>query len=83
MPRMTIYPKTHYVTPRQSMLDAIDKIKDELRERLAQLHAARTNSVEAQRLEQRARFDMEMIVELGYCTWHRKLFALSVGAAAR
>ncbi len=67
VPRTTIYPKTHYVTPRQTILDAIDAIKDELRERLAQLYEA-NKLVEAQRLEQRVRFDIEMMVELGYCS---------------
>ncbi|HBR96359.1 MAG TPA: excinuclease ABC subunit B [Gammaproteobacteria bacterium] len=67
VPRLTIYPKTHYVTPRDTLLGAIDHIKDELRERLAQL---RDNGklVEAQRLEQRTLFDIEMINELGYCS---------------
>ncbi|MDZ4263370.1 MAG: excinuclease ABC subunit UvrB [Pseudomonadota bacterium] len=65
--RLTIYPKSHYVTPRQTLLDAVERIKDELRERLAYL---RDNNklVEAQRLEQRTIFDIEMIVELGYCS---------------
>ena len=67
VPRLTIYPKSHYVTPRQTLLDAIDHIKAELKERLAQL---RDNNklVEAQRLEQRTLFDIEMINELGYCS---------------
>ncbi|OOZ42248.1 excinuclease ABC subunit UvrB [Solemya elarraichensis gill symbiont] len=65
--RYTIYPKTHYVTPRETILGAIDHIKVELAERLAQL---RDNNklVEAQRLEQRTQFDMEMMLELGYCS---------------
>jgi len=67
IPRVTIYPKTHYVTPRQTILDAIDEIKEELKERLEQLRAA-DKLVEAQRLEQRTRFDLEMMVELGYCS---------------
>ncbi len=64
--RLTIYPKTHYVTPRHVIEEAIDKIKLELRERLAEL---RDNNklVEAQRLEQRTMFDIEMMRELGYC----------------
>ncbi len=67
VPRVTVFPKSHYVTPRQTLLDAIDQIKDELRERLEHLYA--TNKlVEAQRLEQRTRFDIEMIMELGYCS---------------
>ena len=67
IPRLTIYPKTHYVTPRDVLLKAVDQIKDELRDRLTQL---RDNGklLEAQRLEQRTRFDLEMINELGYCS---------------
>jgi excinuclease ABC subunit B len=66
VPRVTIYPKTHYVTPRQTLLDALDKIEVELGDRLTHF---RDNHklVEAQRLEQRTRYDMEMIRELGYC----------------
>jgi len=67
VPRLTIYPKTHYVTPRQRLLDATDLIKDELRERLEQLTTA-GKLVEAQRLQQRTQFDLEMIHELGYCS---------------
>jgi excinuclease ABC subunit B len=67
VPRLTIYPKTHYVTPRDVLLEAIDKIKVELRERLNQLYDA-NKLVEAQRLEQRTMFDIEMINELGYCS---------------
>ncbi|MGV6817921.1 MAG: excinuclease ABC subunit UvrB [Thiotrichales bacterium] len=66
VPRLTIYPKTHYVTPRDVMLNAVDQIKDELKDRLAVLHD-QNRLVEAQRLEQRVRFDIEMINELGYC----------------
>ncbi|BAZ94538.1 excinuclease ABC subunit B [Thiohalobacter thiocyanaticus] len=66
VPRVTIYPKTHYVTPRQTILDAIDGIKAELRERLKQLYD-NNKLVEAQRLEQRTQFDLEMMAELGYC----------------
>jgi len=67
VPRLTIYPKTHYATPREVILGAIDAIKVELRERLEQL---RDNNklVEAQRLEQRTLFDLEMMAELGYCS---------------
>jgi excinuclease ABC subunit B len=67
VPRLTIYPKTHYATPREVILGAIDAIKVELRERLEQL---RDNNklVEAQRLEQRTQFDLEMMAELGYCS---------------
>lgn len=67
VPRVTIYPKSHYVTPRETLLGAIDKIKAELKERLEQLRS-NNQLVEAQRLEQRTNFDMEMIMELGYCT---------------
>ncbi|MDH5181478.1 MAG: excinuclease ABC subunit UvrB [Gammaproteobacteria bacterium] len=67
VPRATIYPKTHYVTPRQTLLDAVEQIKAELKERLEQLYAL-NKLVEAQRLEQRTRFDLEMIMELGYCS---------------
>jgi len=64
--RLTIYPKSHYVTPKTVIYEAIDKIKVELKERLEQL---RDNNklVEAQRLEQRTMFDLEMMRELGYC----------------
>ncbi len=67
VPRLTIYPKSHYVTPRETVLDAIEAIKVELKERLEQLYAA-NKLVEAQRLEQRTRFDLEMMLELGYCS---------------
>ena len=67
VPRVTIYPKTHYVTPRQTILEAVEAIKVELRERLEQLREA-GKLVEAQRLEQRTQYDIEMMVELGYCT---------------
>nr|WP_246180528.1 excinuclease ABC subunit UvrB [Marinobacter changyiensis] len=66
VPRVTIYPKSHYVTPRQTVLDAIEHIKLELDGRLTLL---RDNNrlVEAQRLEERTRYDIEMMLELGYC----------------
>ncbi|RUQ29154.1 MAG: excinuclease ABC subunit UvrB [Candidatus Competibacteraceae bacterium] len=67
VPRYTVYPKTHYATPREQLLKAVDFIKEELRERLAELQAA-NKLLEAQRLEQRTRFDLEMILELGYCS---------------
>ncbi len=67
VPRYTVFPENHYVTPRQTVLDAIDYIKQELRERLEHLYAA-NKLVEAQRLDQRTRFDIEMMVELGYCS---------------
>ena len=63
---LTIFPKTHYVTPRQVVLDAAKAIKVELAERLEQLKGA-GKLLEAQRLEQRTRFDLEMMMELGYC----------------
>jgi len=67
IPRYTVYPGTHYVTPRDRLIQAIDLIREELRERLAVLHAA-GKLVEAQRLEQRTLFDLEMIKEVGYCS---------------
>jgi len=67
VPRLTVYPKTHYVTPRERLLAACDQIREELRERLAELRA-QDKLVEAQRLEQRTQFDLEMINELGYCS---------------
>ncbi|MDF1589037.1 MAG: excinuclease ABC subunit UvrB [Gammaproteobacteria bacterium] len=66
MSRITIYPKTHYVTPREQLLSAVDAIQEELKERLDVLNAE-NKLLEAQRLEQRTRFDIEMILELGYC----------------
>ncbi|WP_119718708.1 excinuclease ABC subunit UvrB [Cognatilysobacter tabacisoli] len=64
--RYTIYPKSHYVTTRRTVLEAINAIKDELRVRLEQLYAA-NKLVEAQRLAQRTQFDLEMLAEVGYC----------------
>ncbi|WP_435106751.1 excinuclease ABC subunit UvrB [Arhodomonas sp. AD133] len=66
VPRLTVYPKTHYVTPRETILNAIERIKVELAERLEDLREA-GKLLEAQRLEQRTRFDLEMMQELGYC----------------
>ncbi len=66
-PRLTIYPKTHYVTPRDVMMEAVDHIKEELQGRLKQLQES-GKLVEAQRLQQRTMFDLEMINELGYCS---------------
>ncbi len=63
---LTIFPKTHYVTPRQVVLDAVDAIKDELKGRLQELEQA-NKLVEAQRLRQRTEYDIEMMLELGYC----------------
>ena len=65
--RITIYPKTHYATPRETILASLDLIKQELKERLEQLHQTE-KLVEAQRLEQRVNYDMEMMRELGYCS---------------
>jgi excinuclease ABC subunit B len=67
VPRLTIFPKTHYVTPRETLLEAIELIKSELQERLQVLREA-GRLLEAQRLEQRTNFDLEMIRELGYCS---------------
>ena len=66
VPRITIYPKSHYVTPRDVILDAIDKIKAELAERLEQLRSMH-KLVEEQRLRERCSYDLEMMGELGYC----------------
>ncbi|MDE2612843.1 MAG: excinuclease ABC subunit UvrB [Burkholderiales bacterium] len=66
VPRFTVYPSSHYVTPRDRVVAAIETIKDELRQRLAELVAA-GKLVEAQRLEQRTRFDLEMLQEVGHC----------------
>ncbi|MEE9133166.1 MAG: DEAD/DEAH box helicase family protein, partial [Gemmatimonadota bacterium] len=66
VPRLTIYPKSHYVTPRQTIVDAVEQIKQELKERLA-WQRDNDKLLEAQRLEQRTRFDIEMMVELGFC----------------
>ncbi|MGS2722694.1 excinuclease ABC subunit UvrB [Porticoccus sp. GXU_MW_L64] len=67
VPRFTVYPKTHYVTPRQTILEAVEHIKEELAERLEQL-CSNSKLVEAQRLQERTRYDLEMMQELGYCT---------------
>ncbi|MGY2486663.1 excinuclease ABC subunit UvrB [Cupriavidus sp. CP313] len=66
IPRFTVYPSSHYVTPRETVLRAIEAIKSELRERLEFFHKE-NRLVEAQRLEQRTRFDLEMLSELGFC----------------
>ncbi len=65
--RYTVYPKSHYVAPRETLLAAVEKIKVELKERLEQLRSM-NKLVEAQRLEQRTLFDIEMIYEVGYCS---------------
>ena len=66
LPRYVIYPKTHYATPRERTLSAVETIKAELRERQEQLYAA-NKLVEVQRLSQRTQFDLEMMAEVGYC----------------
>ncbi len=67
VPRVTIFPKTHYVSPREKIVAMIDEVKVELKDRLAQLQE-QNKLVEYQRLEQRTRFDIEMMLELGYCS---------------
>jgi excinuclease ABC subunit B len=67
LPRVTIFPKTHYVTPRERILKTIDEVKIELKERLTEL-TAEHKLLEAQRLQQRTSFDIEMMLELGYCS---------------
>lgn len=67
IPRYTVYPKTHYVTPRETILEAVDGIKVELKDRLDHLYEVQ-KLVEHQRLQQRTQFDLEMMVELGYCS---------------
>jgi len=66
VPRLTVYPSTHYVTPKERVQKAVEEIRDELRSRLLELHAA-SKLVEAQRLQQRTLFDLEMMNEVGYC----------------
>jgi len=66
IPRFTVYPSSHYVTPREQVLSAVEAIKEELRERLKEL-VGMGKLVEAQRLEQRTRFDLEMLAEVGHC----------------
>ncbi|MFL2554560.1 MAG: excinuclease ABC subunit UvrB [Candidatus Rariloculaceae bacterium] len=66
VPRATIYPKTHYVTPRKILVAAVDQIRGDLAIRLEELRS-KNKLVEAQRLEQRTRLDIEMIMEIGYC----------------
>ena len=67
VPRVSVYPKSHYVTPKETILAAVDKIKVELAQRLEQLHSS-NKLVEAQRLSERTRYDLEMMKELGYCS---------------
>jgi excinuclease ABC subunit B len=67
LPRITIHPKTHYATPRAKVLEAVEQIKLELPERLAFFYK-NDKLVEAQRLDQRIKYDIEMMLELGYCS---------------
>ncbi len=67
VPRYTVFPKTHYATPRETILKAVEEIKPELKARLAWLRE-HDKLVEAQRLEQRTLFDLEMMLEVGYCS---------------
>lgn len=67
VPRVTIFPKTHFVTPRERILETVDLVKEELHHRLVEFNA-NNKLVEAQRLEQRTYFDIEMMLELGYCS---------------
>ncbi|OGT46614.1 MAG: excinuclease ABC subunit B [Gammaproteobacteria bacterium RIFCSPHIGHO2_12_FULL_38_11] len=67
LPRITIFPKTHYATPRATIMKMIDEIKYELRDRLA-FFETENKLLERQRLEQRTLFDIEMMIELGYCS---------------
>ena len=84
VPRITVYPKSHYVTPKEKLMEAVEKIKIELDERLEYLKSE-NRLVELQRLEQRTNYDLEMIRELGYCsgieTYSRYLSNRKVGEA--
>jgi excinuclease ABC subunit B len=66
VPRYTVYPGTHYVTPRERLIGAVDQVREDLRQRLRELRDG-GKLLEAQRLEQRTMFDMEMMKEVGYC----------------
>ncbi len=83
--RLPIYPNSHYVTPREQLLAAVDTINEELKQRLAELES-RGRLLEAQRLHQRTRFDLEMIKEVGYChgieNYSRHLTGRSPGEAS-
>ncbi len=67
VPRLTVYPSSHYVTPKERIDRAVEQIRDELRERLGELKGL-GKLLEAQRLEQRTTFDLEMMMEVGYCS---------------
>ena len=85
VPRYTVYPGSHYVTPKERVIGAIDHIREELRDRLKVLRE-QNKLVEAQRLEQRTMFDMEMMREVGYCSgienYSRYLSGRAAGRAA-
>ena len=82
VPRFTIYPSSHYVTPRDTVLRAVEAIKDELRDRLKFFHE-NGRLVEAQRLEERTRFDLEMLAQVGFCkgieNYSRHLAGTAIG----
>lgn len=84
VPRITVFPKTHYVTPRERILETVDLVKEELRICLQEMEAQH-KLLEAQRLNQRTCFDLEMMVELGYCSgienYSRYLSARNAGEA--
>lgn len=67
LPRTTIFPKSHYVTPRERILQTIDLVKEELQQRLTEFNSQH-KLLEAQRIQERTRFDIEMMLELGYCS---------------
>ncbi len=77
VPRFTVYPKTHYVTPRERILQAMEEIKVELAER-RQVLLANNKLLEEQRLSQRTQFDLEMMNELGYCSGIETILAISL-----
>ncbi len=83
LPRFTVYPASHYVTPRATVLRAVEAIKDELRERLS-FFQTEGRLVEAQRLEERTRFDLEMLSQIGFCkgieNYSRHISGSPVGA---
>lgn len=84
LPRFTVFPKSHYVTTRRTILEAIETIKVELSERLEQFYAA-NKLLEAQRIKQRTQYDLEMMAEIGYCqgveNYSRHLTARAPGEA--
>lgn len=80
VPRYTVFPKTHYVTTRETILKAIDEIKIELKERL-EFFRNNNKLLEAQRLEERTRFDIEMLTEMGYCSGIENYSRFLSGAA--